>query len=166
MFGNHAPEASAAYDSDGTTSFARMLTLVKTDKVWAEPARFTARALTSKSIPVYLYLFSYVPVSMKEWMQNGAAHGSEIAYVFDNLVERNGIIFTEQDKKVGKLMNAYWVNFAKTGNPNGKELPLWPVYDSTKNEVFEFTQDGAAGNFFDPRKARLDVIEKAFESTN
>ena len=166
LFGNHAPEASAAYDSDGTTSFARMLTLVNTDKVWAEPARFTARALTSKSIPVYLYLFSYVPVSMKEWMQNGAAHGSEIAYVFDNLVERNGIIFTEQDKKVGKLMNAYWVNFAKTGNPNGKELPLWPVYDSTKNEVFEFTQDGAAGNFFDPRKARLDVIEKAFESTN
>lgn len=164
LFGNYKEEATAAYDADGNTDFAKMLAFVNTDKVWAEPARFTARAFTSKSIPAYLYLFSYVPVSMKDWMRYGASHASEIAYVFDNLVERNGIVFTAKDKEVGKIMNAYWVNFAKTGNPNGKGLPLWPVYDSYKNEVFEFTQDGSAGNFFDHRKARLNVIEKAFDS--
>ncbi|MNF55916.1 Carboxylesterase [compost metagenome] len=164
LFGNYKEEATAAYDADGTTDFAQMLAFVNTDKVWAEPARFTARAFTSKSIPAYLYLFSYVPVSMKDWMRYGASHASEIAYVFDNLVERNGITFTAKDKEVAKIMNAYWVNFAKTGNPNGKGLPLWPVYDSNKNEIFEFRQDGAAGNFSDTRKARLDVIEKAFDS--
>lgn len=61
------------------------------------------------------------------------------------------------------MMNTYWVNFAKTGNPNGNGLPLWPVYDSAKNDIFEFKPDGSAGNFSDYRKARLDVIEKAFE---
>lgn len=164
LFGTYKNEANTAYDSDGSIEFAKMLTLVNTDKVWAEPARFTARAFTSKSIPAYLYLFSYVPISMKDWMRYGASHTTEINFVFDNLVDSNGITFTEKDKEVSKIMNAYWVNFAKTGNPNGKGLPLWPKYDSNKNEVFEFRQDGTPGNFSDHRKARLDVIEKAFYS--
>ena len=37
-----------------------MLTMVNTDKVWAEPARFTARAFVAKGAPAYLYRFSYV----------------------------------------------------------------------------------------------------------
>lgn len=143
-----------------------MLTLVNTDKVWAEPARFTANAFASKSIPVYTYLFSYVPQSMKDRMKYGAAHGSEIPFVFGNLIERNGVSFDEKDKEVSKMLNAYWVNFAKTGNPNGKDLPLWSLYDKTKNEIFELNQEGSAETVSDYRKARLDVIEKAFESNN
>ncbi|MBG6188661.1 carboxylesterase/lipase family protein [Flavobacterium sp. CAN_S2] len=163
LFGNSNKEATVAYDADGTADFAKMLTLVNTDKVWAEPARFTARAFTAKSIPVYMYLFSYVPTAMKDRMKYGASHASEIPFVFDNLIERNGSKFDTKDQEIAKLMNTYWINFAKTGNPNGKGLPVWPVYDSAKNEIFEFKPDGSAGNFFDYRKARLDVIEKAFE---
>lgn len=163
LFGNYKEEASAAYDSDGTADFAKMLTLVNTDKVWAEPARFTARAFASKSIPVYTYLFSYVPQSMKDRMKYGAAHGSEIPFVFGNLIERNGVPFDEKDREVSKMLNAYWVNFAKTGSPNGKDLPLWSLYDKTKNEIFELNQEGSAETVSDYRKARLDVIEKAFE---
>ncbi|UUW08689.1 carboxylesterase family protein [Flavobacterium plurextorum] len=163
IFGTRKEEASKAYDADGKTDFAKMLALVNTDKVWAEPARFTARRFTAKSAPAYLYLFSYVPASMQQWMKYGASHASEIPYVFDNLVDRNNIVFTPQDKKVAKIMNAYWVNFAKTGNPNGKSLAQWPVYDAKKNEVFEFREDGSAAKTDDTRKDRLDVIEKTFE---
>lgn len=152
---------TAAYDPDGTADFTRMLTLVNTDKVWAEPARFTARAFSAKGAPAYLYLFSYVPVSLKERLRFGAPHASEIAYVFDNLVDRNGFTAAPKDKEVAKLMNAYWVNFARTGNPNGKGLPEWPVYNAKKGEVFEFRPDGTAANTPDNRKARLDVMEKA-----
>lgn len=162
IFGNRMQEASAAYDPDGNTEFAKMLSLVNTDKVWAEPARFTARAFAVKEVPVFLYLFSYVPAALQDRMRFGASHASEIAYVFDNLVERNGFIVTPQDKEVARTMNAYWVNFAKNGNPNGKGLPQWPVYDSGKNEVFEFRKDGTAGNTDDQRKTRLDVIEQTF----
>jgi len=163
FFGNRKQEAISAYDPEGKTEFAKMLALVNTDKVWAEPARFTARCFAVKGAPPYLYLFSYVPPSMQQWMRFGAGHGSEISYVFDNLVDNNGIVFTDKDKEVAKLMNSYWINFAKTGNPNGKDLPKWPVYDAKKNEVFEFRQDGSAANTEDSRKARLDVIEKTFE---
>jgi para-nitrobenzyl esterase len=166
LFGNYKEEASAAYENDGTTDFAKMLSLVNTDKVWAEPARFTARAFVSKSIPAYTYLFSYVPESMKARMKYGAAHASEIPFVFGSLIERNGVHFDEKDKEVSKMMQSYWVNFAKTGNPNSKGLPLWSMYDTTKNTIFEFNAQGSAETISDYRKSRLDVIEKAFESNN
>jgi para-nitrobenzyl esterase len=71
---------------------------------------------------------------MKERMKYGPGHGTDISYVFNNL----GIggfgppppASTPGDKEVARMMNTYWVNFAKTGNPNGKGLPEWPVYSA------------------------------------
>ena len=160
-FGSLKDEIKAAYDPDGTTDFAKMLTLVNTDKVWAEPARFSARSFVARGAPAYLYLFSYVSPSMQARMRFGAAHASEIGYVFDNLSNRDGVTVAPKDKEVARLMNTYWANFARTGSPNGKGLPQWPVYDPKKSEVFEIRQDGSAGNTSDQRKARLDVMEKA-----
>jgi carboxylesterase type B len=51
----------------------------------------------------------------------------------------------------------YWTNFAKTGNPNGGELPKWPVYDPKKGEIIEFQLDGSAVGKPDSRKARLVI---------
>ena len=64
-------EAIAAYDPDGTTDFATLLTMVSTDRVQAEPARFTASAFVAKGAPAYVYRFSYVPASMREQWRNG-----------------------------------------------------------------------------------------------
>jgi carboxylesterase type B len=32
-------------------------------------------------------------------------------------------------------LHSYWVNFAKTGDPNGAGLPQWPVYAPGKSTV-------------------------------
>ncbi len=156
---------SAAYDPDGATDFARMLTLVNTDKVWAEPARFTARAFAAKGTPAYIYLFSYVSPSMQGRMRFGAAHGSEIPYVFNNLRTRNGATVDPKDESVAKMINTYWANFAKTGDPNGPGLPKWPRYEPSKGEIFDIKLDGSPIAEPDPRKARLDVIEKAVNAS-
>ncbi len=159
-FGNLKNEAIAVYDPDSTIDFAKMLTMVNTDKVWGEPARFTANAFFTKGAPAYVYLFSYVSASMQDFMRFGAAHGSEIPYVFNNLRGRNGTSVAPKDQEVAKMMNNYWVNFAKTGDPNGNGLPKWPVYNPQRDEILEFRPDGSAVGESDPRKARLDLIEK------
>ena len=154
-------EMNTAYDPDGNTEFAKMLTMVNTDKVWAEPARFTATSFAAKAKPAYIYLFSYVSPSMQQMMRYGASHASEIPYVFNNLRGRNGTAVDPKDKEVAKMMNAYWTNFARTGDPNGNGLPKWPMYDPAKNELLEFQPDGSAAGKPDPKKARLDVMEQA-----
>lgn len=161
LFGNLKDEAAAAYD---TSNFAKMLSMVNTDVVWAEPARFTANAFTSIGEPAYVYRFSYVPEALKQRMPYGAPHASEVSYVFDNLRSWNGSAIADKEKEVAKMMNTYWANFAKTGNPNGKRLSEWPVFNPKSDSIIEFQPDGSAKGKDDPNKARLDVIEKAAKS--
>lgn len=161
LFGQLKDEAKAAYDPDGKKEFAEVQTRFNTDKVWAEPARFTASAFADRGDKAYIFLFSYVPAAMKERMRFGPGHGTDVSYVFENLRAPQGSTVPPEDKEVARIMNAYWVNFAKTGNPNAKDLPKWPVYTPKKNMILDIQSDGKPVGKVDPRKARLDVIEKA-----
>ena len=163
LFGELKDEAKAAFDPVGNKEFAEVITKFNTDWVWGEPARFTARSFAAAGDPAYIFLFSYVPASMKERMKYGPGHGTDISYVFDNLDARPGSTPAPEDKEVARMMNAYWVNFAKTGDPNGEGLPVWPLYNTQKEEILDIELNGNPVGKSDPRKARLDVIEKAFK---
>jgi len=163
LFGQLEDEAKTAYDPDGTKDFAEVQTRFNTDKVWGEPARFAAQAVAAKGDPSYIFLFSYVPASMKERMRFGPGHGTDISFVFDNLRVPEGGTANPEDKEVARIMNGYWVNFAKTGNPNGDGFPKWPLYNPKTNEILDVQPDGKPVAKPDPRKARLDVIEKAVD---
>ncbi|HTI97487.1 MAG TPA: carboxylesterase family protein [Dongiaceae bacterium] len=164
-FGSLRAQAIAAYNPEGTNEFSQMLTMVNTDKVWAEPARFTARAFAAKKQPAYVYRFSYVPAEMQPMMRYGAPHGSEIPYVFGNPAGRNGASAAAKDQEVARIMNAYWANFARTGDPNGRGLPKWPRYNPKSGEILDIQPDGTPVAGPDSRKARLDVTELASKLT-
>ena len=166
LFGSMKEEARKVYSTKDSTDFAWMLSMVNTDKVWAEPARFTATAFSAKGVPAFIYLFSYVSATMQERMRYGAAHASEIPYVFDNLRSRNGEPVPHRDQEVARMMISYWTNFARNGDPNGKDLPQWPKYDPEGNQLLEIRSDGRAVGGPDPKKQRLDLIEKAVISGN
>jgi len=164
LFGQLEDEARAAYDPKGNKEFAEVITKFNTDWAWGEPARMTARTFVAADNPAYMYLFSYVPEAMQERMRFGAGHGSEVAYVFNNLDARRGDTEpTTEEQKLAQVMNTYWVNFAKTGDPNGAGVPEWPVYHTQNEEILEIESDGETVGKPDPRKERLDVIKKAIE---
>lgn len=152
--------ARMAFDPQGTLSVDDVAMQVARDQMMIEPARFVAQTLSAQHDPVYSYRFSYVAQSMRDqW--SGAQHASEIPFVFDTLAARYGSSVTSQDEQVAQLANAYWVAFAKTGNPNGDNRPAWPAYDVSQDGLLEFAASGAAvsAGRADPLKAQLDLVK-------
>ncbi len=164
-FGEFETEAKAAFDPDGNKEFAEVITKFNTDWVWGEPARMTARAFVANHAPTYMYQFGYVPAPMRGRSPYGAGHGSEVSFVFNTLSARwgNPGEATPEEKELARIMNTYWTNFAKTGNPNGSGVPTWPLYDTQKEQILDIDLDGKPSSKPDPRKARFNVIEKAFK---
>ena len=163
-FGQWSAQAKAAYDPDGSTDLATLVSRANDDFGQAEPARFAANTFAANGSPVYRYRFSYVQTAMRERMRTGAPHGGEIGFVFGTLTARPGATVSSEDQAVSRMAQSYWVNFAKTGDPNGAGLPTWPRHDPNKDLIFDFHPDGTAGAIPDVRKARLDVMQLATES--
>ena len=163
-YGQWSAQAKAAYDPDGSADLAALVAKANDDFGQAEPARFAANAFAANGSPVYLYRFSYVHTATREQGRAGAPHGGEIAFVFDTLSAGRGGAPTPEDRAVARMAHAYWVNFAKAGDPNGPGLPAWPRHDPSKDLIFDFRADGSAGAAPDPRKARLDVTQLATEA--
>ena len=61
---------------------------------------------------------------------HGAAHSAEIQYCMGNLDLDQRYPWTAEDHKVSQVMQTYFVNFIKTGNPNGAGVPNWPAYSA------------------------------------
>lgn len=163
-FGKWSNEAKAAYDPDGTADLAAMVARANDDFGQAEPARFAANAFAANGSPVYLYMFSYVPAAMREQFRAGSPHGGDVPFAFGTLGAGRGGAPTTDDLAVSRMVKSYWVNFAKTGDPNGSGLPIWLRHVAGKDQIFTFRSDGSAGTGPDTRKARLDVTEKTTES--
>ena len=68
-------------------------------------------------------------------MPKGAAHASEIPYAFGHLNQNPDAKPSEEEVILSDIMIKYWTNFAKTGDPNGGELPLWPVFADGEETV-------------------------------
>jgi para-nitrobenzyl esterase len=188
-WGADAAQAQAVYTAGYPDNVRAAAAEVGADSVMLEPARFVAQTLSSQGVPAWEYRFSYVAVSkplprparaggngraggtgragarggraMAAGPQppRGASHASEIPYVFDTVRAKYGANLAPADEKIAEQANLYWGNFAKTGNPNGGQLPPWPAYHASTDLLMNFTEQGPVGEA-DPWKARLDLTEK------
>jgi para-nitrobenzyl esterase len=67
----------------------------------------------------------------------GAVHSAEIEYAMGNLDLNKVYAWTPDDYKVSQVMQDYFANFIKTGNPNGKGLPTWPKFSEGQRIVID-----------------------------
>lgn len=88
----------------------------------------------------YQYQFSRT-VHGKEAL--GAPHASEIPFIFGTLpVWQRMRNYDESDRQYARLMQEYWTNFAKTGDPSGGPLVAWPRFDAIGRAYMDFTDGG------------------------
>jgi len=120
-----------------------------TDRIETEPVRFQARAHDASRQPVWVYYYDYKhPGARRPGECAGAPHGAEIRYVFGNLsvvAPVPGISYSAEgasDRRLSRQMMAYWLAFAKTGNPNGPGRPRWPAFTRQDERVMDFSPAG------------------------
>jgi para-nitrobenzyl esterase len=97
------------------------------------PSRYLAGFNTK---PTYLYQFSHVPPDKPNFPNYGAFHTSEVPFTLHTLHTWNRP-WQQLDKDLENTISSYWVNFAKTGNPNGKGLPEWKTYDKVSGNIMQ-----------------------------
>ncbi|MBN1289257.1 MAG: carboxylesterase family protein [Actinobacteria bacterium] len=124
--GSHADDVFKLFpfenDEQAGENFGKIMAIGE----FATPARFVARCMEHKSSDQFLYQFT----GHMAGHPFKACHGAEVAYVLGNL---NPAKCDETDFELSRIIMGYWLNFARTGNPNGEGLPEWPVYDSEKD---------------------------------
>jgi para-nitrobenzyl esterase len=93
------------------------------------------QAGTGKS-PVFYYSFRQQPPFPADSVYAGwgASHFAELWYVFDHL-DQSPWNWTAADRKLAEEMSSYWTNFASSGNPNGRGLPLWAAFTNAESKV-------------------------------
>jgi len=112
--------------------------------------RYLAKQHARAGSPSYVYLFSRV-LDQHVGDFFGAAHGATTRYVFGTLdgaalletADRPGKFgyrVVDSDRRYADLIRSYWVQFAKTGDPNGEGLPGWPAVSPDNDLMLEFAQ--------------------------
>ena len=105
--------------------------------VWAR-----LQTKTGKS-KVFLYYFDEHPDYAADSSRAGfgTPHSEELPYVFRQLREHNRPAPTPKDEAMSEVVRTYWTNFAKTGDPNGANLPNWPAYKDAKPQMLNIASD-------------------------
>ncbi len=91
---------------------------------------------------------------------DGSGHGSEVALVFANPDERPGRApWSQDDRALSRTMQGYWVNFARTLDPNGPGLPPWPAFTAADSRVMRLGAVNEAGPV--PNLDKLEALDAA-----
>lgn len=102
------------------------------------PVRSSLSALALQGCPAYLYRFEYQGLKYSRVL--GCFHGAEIPFVFNSLARSSMTSLHDvnnlaEAQALSRIIQGYWINFAKTGDPNGNGLPVWEKFDPQNQRV-------------------------------
>jgi para-nitrobenzyl esterase len=113
---------------------------------WARQHAHSGRAKT------FYYNFDRVPPA-PELKTIGAFHTADIPYVFQTFAAYERWPWQDWDRQLSDTMSSFWVNFARSGDPNGAGLPAWPRFDAQREATMSFADQIAVTSV--PNRERL-----------
>src|SRR6266481_5676381 len=122
----------ALYPSANYATTRDAIIALSTDYRWLCPASQLARAVSnSQKEPVYRFVFTHALSNPPVATAQGAYHGQELMFIFHAF--SSGGLFgtttpTPDELTLSDQMIGYWTRFAATGDPNGGDALVWPVY--------------------------------------
>lgn len=157
-YGAKAPEFLKLFPAATDEEAARSQINISRDQTFGIQNYTWAKLQSAKGkAEVYLYRFTRRLPATEDFKKYGAFHTGEVAYVFNNLKFLNRP-FEPVDGQLAEIVSSYWVNFVKTGNPNGTGLAAWPAYNAATNQVMYLGETPVAGPLND--KAALEFMVK------
>jgi para-nitrobenzyl esterase len=96
----------------------------------------------------------------------GAVHSAEIEYAMGNLATNKVFAWTPEDYKVSELMQGYFANFVKTGNPNGTGLPQWPAANNSGGSAQFMRIDVDSRAESDKTRERYLFLDSIYQKPN
>ena len=162
-FGDMADEALKVYpgNTDDEAWHGSADTFRDLGFAWPSYAWVSLQAKTGKSGVYAAYLDQPSSMSIsQDPRRRGVCHADDIFYL-------NGLFLNQPDKypaeaALAEIIQQYWVNFAKTGNPNGKGLPYWPTFDEEKPTTMNFSN--GASLIMRPNREQIDFIDRFFKA--
>jgi para-nitrobenzyl esterase len=146
IYGDKADEVLPLYKASTTEEVEQAATDLVTDRFIAYSTwKWIDRAAATGGKPVYRYLYAHPrPPAVGAAAGGtasgggpvmGAGHSWEIEYALGNLHTNTVYAWTADDDKVSGTMEAYFANFIKSGDPNGKGVPTWPPMKAGVSEI-------------------------------
>ena len=89
----------------------------------------------------------------------GAVHSADIEYAMGNLATNLVYAWTDECEQVSQLMQGYYANFVKTGDPNGPGLPEWPRAGE-EPEMQTMVWDVEPHVLVNKNRARYELLER------
>ncbi len=120
----------------------------------------------------FVFYFAQNPPAPDGEPELPATHATEVPYAFDNLGELP--LFPDRsipelaaasaaDQRVADQMASYWVNFARTGDPNGSDLPAWPEHTALDEPVAAIILDAQPQSERLPALPRMQFFDKVLD---
>ena len=115
-----------------------------------------AEERAKSGFPAYVYQLDWA--TPKDGGKFGAPHASDIQLVFDNIAKPGATAIGDGAQKMADQMSETFIAFAKTGNPNNKQIPLWKPYTMARRQTMVFNVPSKLED--DPRGAERKIFAK------